>query len=789
MRQLGLPLVASFLAFLAGLLFGLRVEAATAGTALASLPLLAGLLLHPRLTGEPLQPKTVHLALLAALALAGIGHGAGGRTAAERDCRAVLGDGAKLTVRGALAANFVPPRDSAGRNPLLPLRAGEVRSGGREVGGCEVELRVRLPRRSEEALLAGTEVRIEGEWRFLPSPVTPGRWPRSPAYLGFVAARTVEVEARPSYARHPLLAARGRTERQLHRLFPRHAPLADALLLNRRETLDRALADRFAKSGLVHLLAISGTHVALVGAVFVLLGRMLRLSRARVAWLTIALVAVYLALIGAPPSAVRSGVMLALALLAVVLQRPSAALPIVSAAAFAILAVEPMAALDVGFQLSFAGVLGILLLRAPLWARVPAGWRKGRVSRPLAESLVVSVAAFAATAPVVAHHFGQVAPVSIVANLPAIPLSSLALIGIGAAAAVEPVAPPLARLFADGASVALDGLNAVVDLAVAVPGGHAAVARPRWWVWAAAALVFLVALDAAAKLRAPVRRAVAAMAAAAAFLALPAVAAPGDGGVLIAFLDVGQGDAAAIRTPAGRWLLVDAGPVEDAYDAGEKRVLPFLRAAGATRIEAMVLTHPHADHVGGAAAVMRGLPVGRLVEPGMAVGSPVYLETLRTAEARGVTWNAARQDRKLQVDGVELTFLWPPLDILDAPDDANDISAVVLLRYGEFSAVLTGDAPAFVEEALAARYGDQLRADVLKAGHHGSATSSSDVFLDVVRPSLVVLSCGRRNRYGHPSPAVVERLERRGVEIGRTDQEGTVTVRVEPGGRAWRREE
>ncbi|HEX5724641.1 MAG TPA: DNA internalization-related competence protein ComEC/Rec2, partial [Longimicrobiaceae bacterium] len=485
--------------------------------------------------------------------------------------------------------------------------------------------------------------------------------------------------------------------------------------------------------------------------------------------------------------ALRAGVMMALSLMAVVLQRPSATLPPVAAAALVILAAQPMAALDAGFQLSVAGVLGIILLRRAMLERVPAAWRAHAAGRWLAESLVVSVAAFLATAPVVAHHFGQVAPVSILANLPAIPLTSLALIGAGAAAATEPVLPPLARLLADGAGVMLDALGAVVDLAVAVPGGHAAVPRPQWPLWAAAGLAFLLALDLAGRMRAGVRWAIATGTACAAFLLLPPAALPGGDGVELAFIDVGQGDAIALRTPAGRWLLVDAGPLEDAYDAGEKRVLPFLRARGARRVEALVLTHPHADHIGGAAAVMRALPVGTLVEPGLPFGSPVYLETLRTAERRGVAWHAARQDRVLRVDGVELTFLWPVADLLDSVEDANEISAVLRVRYGDFAALLTGDASAAVERALVARYGAELEADVLKAGHHGSATSTSDELLAAVRPALAVVSCGARNEYGHPAPEVVARLERGGAEVARTDLDGTVVVRVEPGGAGWAR--
>jgi competence protein ComEC len=289
-------------------------------------------------------------------------------------------------------------------------------------------------------------------------------------------------------------------------------------------------------------------------------------------------------------------------------------------------------------------------------------------------------------------------------------------------------------------------------------------------------------------MRKQVRWALASGAAGAAFLLLPLAAAPARG-LEIAFLDVGQGDAIAIHTPAGRWLLVDAGPWDEDYDAGQKRVLPWLRAHGARRVEAMVLTHPHVDHIGGAAAVMRGMPVGRLIEPGLAFGTPVYLGMLRAAEERHVAWSAARQDRTLRIDGVELTFLWPTVDVLDAPADANDISAVVRLRYGSFAALLTGDAPAAVEHALVARYGDSLRADVLKAGHHGSRTASSEELIEAVHPALVVISCGRRNRYGHPAPETLSRLRADHVPVARTDEDGTVVVRVQPGGGAWRRED
>jgi competence protein ComEC len=782
---LALPLVLACFSFAAGLLAALRlggsVPVLAAGAAAA---VLAAAVFAARIPAAN-RDRPAAAALLAAFALAGAALGAGGRADALADCRVRLAEGTPLTVRGVLEAEAFAPATEDARIPLFPLRAVEVAAPGGPVPACRTVLRVRPPR-DALPLPAGATVEFAGEWRRIPDDSPGSGWPRAGVWAGYVGATGARVLAAPDPRAQPHLAARGSMERRLHRLFPAHGAMAEALLLGRREMLDRELRDRFARAGLVHLLAISGTHVGLIAGVFLLLGRVARLTRRRVAWLTIGLLAVYLALIGAPASALRAGIMLSLGLVAVVLQRPSAALPIVAAAATALLALNPMWALDPGFQLSFAGVLGIVTLRRPMLGRLPERWREVPALRWGVESVVVSLAAFVATAPIVAHHFGQVAPVAIVANLPAVPLTALSLVGVGAAALLEPVAPPLARLVADGAAVMLNLLEGVVNVAVRVPGGHAPAGKPHWMLWAAVAVVFLVAMDAAARLRDRVRWLTASGAAAAAFLLLPA-AAPAGGGMEIHFLDVGQGDATAIRTPAARWILVDAGPLEERFDAGERRVVPFLRSRGADRVAAMILTHPHADHIGGAPAVMRAMPVDALVEPGMPYGSPVYLSVLETAEARGVPWHAARQGRTLTVDGVEVRLLWPTPESLDASHDPNEISAVVHVRYGSFGALLTGDASSAVERMLVERYGDSLRADVLKAGHHGSRTSTSGAFLERVRPQLVVVSAGRRNRFGHPHAEVLAEVGVRGIPVARTDLDGTIGIVVEAGGGRWHR--
>jgi competence protein ComEC len=688
-----------------------------------------------------------------------------------------------VRVGGVLGAGSLAVRNAD--DPVLPLAGAMIRTTRRTCAGFA---RVRLPSGGPE-LAAGSVVEASGEWVVSTAPAVASGWPSLPQFSGLILADSVVLVHRPSLLRHPLLTARGWTERTLLRLFPRHFALTDALLLGRREWMDAVVRARFAQAGLSHLLAISGSHVAVLAAVLLLLSGLLRLSPARRVVLTLLLITAYLGLIGAPASAARSGVMIALALGARLLQRPAAALPMMAAAALLLIAVDPLTALDPGLQLSFMGVLGVLL--AGKVPRLPL--RRGRLrtlAEPAVEALVVSFCAFALTAPVVAYHFGVIAPVSIAANLPAVPLVGLALVGVLAAVIIHPLLPPLATILADGAGLALEAVDRVAIAAAALPYGHFGVARPAVLPMVLAALAVWAVYAFMRASRPAIRIVVACGAGTAVILAGPAI--PAAGGTLeIHFIDVGQGDAIAIHTPGDHWLLVDAGPAGRNGDAGQRRVIPFLRAHGAHRLEALVLTHPDADHIGGAASVVREMTVARVIEPGIPVGKGMYADLLREVAGKDVVWSAARNGRILRLDGVEIDFLWPTsraVSSVDALENANDVSAVARLRYGRFSALLTGDAPTQVEDSLIAHLGPALESPILKAGHHGSATSTSEAFLRAVRPQLVIISVGRRNRYGHPAPEVMARLRHDGIEVARTDREGTVSLRVDsPDGTHWSR--
>jgi competence protein ComEC len=363
-------------------------------------------------------------------------------------------------------------------------------------------------------------------------------------------------------------------------------------------------------------------------------------------------------------------------------------------------------------------------------------------------------------------------------NLAAVPLTAVLLPGVVASLACAGIAPGLAGAFASAAGFGLGVLQRLAAWGAALPFGNLAggsgVRAALPWLALALAVAWGIGRDLTA--RESARR----LAWAAAVLLwlplLPRPAAYRGSDLGLHFLDVGQGDAIALRTPAGRWVLVDAGPANWRSDAGRRVVVPWLRRQGARRLELAVVTHAHADHLGGAAAVLEALDPPVVLEPGAMVGDPLYLDFLAAAGERGRRWVPARAGQRFVVDGVRLTVLhpdprWPGWGL-----DLNEDSVVLLLEYGCFRAVLTGDAGLPVEARLRGRVGPVA---LLKVGHHGSRTASGGAWLDELRPQAAVLSSGAGNRYGHPAPATLARLGARGVGVWRTDRDGTISARTD----------
>lgn len=269
--------------------------------------------------------------------------------------------------------------------------------------------------------------------------------------------------------------------------------------------------------------------------------------------------------------------------------------------------------------------------------------------------------------------------------------------------------------------------------------------------------------------------------ASAALVVLLLVCAPAwaAGDLWVRFISVGQGDSALIVAPSGKTVLIDAGP-NGAWD----EILAEVRDAGVSRIDTVILTHAHADHISGLRKVMDSVEVGEVYEPGEAASSSTFLETLEKCEAASIPVHTARVGQTIDLgDGVTMDLLAPDEPLLSGTrSDLNSNSVVAMLRYGEVAVLFTGDAEIETEQRLRG-LGVDLSSTILKVPHHGSRHSSSKSFLEAAHPFVGVVSCGLDNRYGHPHAQAIDRLSRTSVVTYRTDLQGTLLLRSD--GKSW----
>jgi competence protein ComEC len=734
--------------------------------------LVAGLLAAPLDHGVPLAAAAV--AALAAgrvpLAVAAVAAVLAG--AALADLRlAALGPGALPALEGrAITARAIvlePPRRRIGGATVARVRLRSPPA----VAGDIAAARFEPPSSTGSAPAVGVEVALRGTVEALPPFEVHQR--RRGAHALIVAADWRPTGARRGGPAGGLDRARERAAAGLGAgLPPPAAALLRGMVLGQDEAIADDVRDDFERSGLAHLLAVSGQNVLLLCLLVLALAATAGVPLRTRLLLAAALVALYVPLAGAGPSIQRAGVMGVAGLAAALAGRPASRWYALGLAAAVTLALNPHAAAEPGWQLSFAAVAGLMALvprmREPLARRMPG---------PMADAVAMTVAATLATAPLLALHFEQVSLVSLPANLVAAPVVApvmwLGMLGI----AVAQVDPRLALALNVLCAPLLGYLEWVADVAAAAPlaalplrvvgvpgllAGYGVLAAAGW-----------AGLRAARRLRAhpppaPVVVVAALVAAALALLLWPRTAplrlAPGE--LAVTFLDVGQGDATLLQRD-GRSVLVDTGP-----PGGP--ILRRLDEAGVGRLDLLIITHAQADHEGMALEVVAAHRP-RLVLDGGAGWPTAVQRGLAAAVARaGGRRIAARAGQALRLGGMRLDVLWPP-----APPpgwrpegDPNGRAVVAHVRSGGFDLLLPADAESDVTAALRLP-----RVEALKVAHHGSDDAGLPAMLERIAPRVAAIEVGGENTYGHPTPGTLRAL---GVvpEVVRTDQDGSVRLRV-----------
>ena len=699
---------------------------------------------------------------------------------------------AEVILRGEVAAE----PDVGDTNRRLRVAARELVIDGQTVPVAGLVL-VDAPR--YPAIGYGAELSVSGE---LLSPTTLN----SANYAAYLARQgihsvmqfpqvSVLTETGGSAFRRALLAVRERGRVAIQSSLPEpQASLLIGILLGDDSGLPRAVDEAFQTTGMTHIIAISGFNIALIIA---LLDRLAApLVPRRVGAVVIAVVIVlYALLVGASASVVRAAVMGIAYLVGLRLMgRPTLALASLFSAAWLMTLWSPLTLWDVGFQLSLAATLGLLLFGEP-WSRRLRQGATGlppAVRRPatqlLGEGLVITLAAQVLTVPLLVYYFGALSLASLPANFLVLPAQPAVMLTGGLTLLAGLIWPAAGRLVGLPAWLFLTYTIGVIERLAQVPRASVDLRLPAGGLLAVYGVMAAVTLwaatgqpqrrAAAERLRAHPRRN-ATLVGLAAVVALAGawwVQRP-DGKLHVAFLDVGQGDATLIQSPDGRQVLIDGGRYSSLVLDRLGEQLPFWDHT----LDLVIATHPDDDHAAGLVGVVERYAVAGLLTNGAAADDAGYAALLAAAEATGASVLVAQPGQSIDLgDGARL-------DILSAGGDAsladNDASVVARLTYGELSVLLTGDAGEAAETALLA--GGQLTpAVVLKAGHHGANTSSGEAFLAAVRPQVVVISVGAGNSYGHPAPAMLGRLAAIGATVLRTDEVGTIEVSSD-GQRMW----
>ncbi len=554
-----------------------------------------------------------------------------------------------------------------------------------------------------------------------------------------------------------------------------------------RGRLSPELRAEFQDTGTVHVLVTAGLHLGVVAGVSLVLLRALRCGRVSSSLATIAIVWAYAAFSGAHLPSLRAATMLSFALLARASGHESYAWNALAAAAIVVTLARPASVTTLSFALSFSCVAAIFAFATP----IARGCERLGIPQAIGEALGVTFATQLGTWPLTASAFLVIAPYAPLANLLVVPIVGVAMLvgfatlAVSALATLTHVAPValLAMGCANIETSLCDWIVAAVRFTGTLPGAHVIATPPPVWTIVTYDLACVLAAALLARDRA--RGAVATLAAASALCLWPPRLPSHD--LVISAIDVGQADAILIRTPGGHAFLVDAGgrlerggaigSASNAEDVGERVVVPFLIRAGIHHLDAVVLSHPHGDHAGGVAPVLRALGATAFADSGQAYAGHAYRDALDVAHARGTAMRWPRGGDVWRTDdGVTFRFYGPTLPMLQGTrSDINSNSLVFRLEYGAFRILFVGDAGAETEARLLAR-GDDLRADVLKVGHHGSAYASTPAFLDAVDARDAIVSVGAHNLFGHPAPQTIDALERRGARVYRTDRDGAVTV-------------
>jgi competence protein ComEC len=558
---------------------------------------------------------------------------------------------------------------------------------------------------------------------------------------------------------------------------PETASLLRGLLLADRKEINYQTKEQFINAGVVHVLAVSGLHVGYIVLIFlVLFGRFNLFLRSI---LTIFGLLCFIFITGVPPSVFRATVMAIVIIIAFLSNRSTNLINSISIAAFIILVINPYEIYNPGFQLSFAAVLSIALV-FPFIQKLIAGWDvQNRFARYIILFVGVSLSAQIGTLPFTLYYFNKFSVIALFANLIVIPGIGIIIAAAIVTLALSAILPFIAVYFAAANDLITSLLLSIIKFSGELSFSHLKIFNYSlidliiFYSLLAIFLFFLLRLQ---KLSAKILFFVLAAINMILLTSLDDKELLPNNYLSVFMIDVDQGDSFLIKFPNGKTALVDAGNTTFNFDNGERVIIPLLNYLGIKKIDYGIISHIDADHYGGFVALILDDLISEIYKP--------PIDTSLSKDKRFESFLKEKKvptkyfsEQKIEIGNTSLYFLYDAKINTVAGESTNRRSSVFKLVYGKTSFLFTGDAEKSVERVYAQKYRDFLDSDVLKVGHHGSKTSSSDIFLNYVKPDYSLISAGFKNKFEHPATEIVNKLENIGSNIYRTDMQRAILIR------------
>ena len=570
-------------------------------------------------------------------------------------------------------------------------------------------------------------------------------------------------------------SVRNNIKKIMYKLLPKDAKeLVVGMMIGDKEELDANITENFKNSNLTHMLAVSGAHIS-----YVILGLNLMLKKTSNRFRKIFIIFFLIFFVGVTdftPSVQRASIMAILLLISTMLYKSQDTYTSIAFSGLVILIINPYSFFDIGFQLSFGGTIGIVLMYNNLMKRFK---QKRKLKGYIVSSICVSVCANLIIIPIMAFNFNTVSLTFWISNLFAGPFLGVIIILGFCMYLISFVIFPVAKIISIPLKYLIYILLVIVKYCSKIPFSSITIRTPYIFEILIYYIVLYLVFN-YAKIK-PYFKKIIMVIMIVILIANSCIYVKNHGKMIIYFIDVGQGDSTLIRTAQSKIILIDGGGSENSsFNVGEKTLLPYLLDRKITMLDYVVISHFDTDHCGGILYLMEHIKVKNIIISKQGKESSNYNKFKNIVLDKGISVIFAKKGNKIKIDNETYMDVLFPSNNLILNNILNNNSIVTKICYNNFSILFTGDVEEIAEKEICSQYNttNKLRANILKVAHHGSKTSSTAEFIKMVKPQIALIGVGEKNKFGHPNDGVIQRLKNMNTKIYRTDKMGEIVIQI-----------